>query len=147
MTRSDNCPTCSESAAAEAIVRSLVDAWNSKEIEWISSFFHEDFENHQLPLPVVRGLEAYREHLRRWFEAYPDLRLEIVTIFARGNRVCLETRAEGTPGATFFGVEPVPKRVNRALDIIELRDGKVWRQRGYWDFSLWTGRPSALAGR
>ena len=36
--------------------------------------------------------------------------------------------------------------VNRALDVLELRDGKVWRERGYWDFSLFAGAPSPLVG-
>lgn len=123
----------------------MVEAWNGRDVERICSSFHDDFENDQVPLPVVRGLDAYRAHLRHWFDAFPDLRLEIVTLFAEGDLVCLETQAEGSPAVSFFGVEPGGGRVNRALDVLELRDGKVWRQRGYWDFSLWTGHPSPLA--
>lgn len=135
-------------AAAKELVRALVDAWNGKDVEEICSFFHEDFENWQAPLGVVSGLDAYREHLRTWFEAFPDLRLEIVALFAECELVCLETAASGLgrPSSRFFGVSPARgERVNRALDVLVLRDGKVWRQRGYWDFSLWTGRPSPLA--
>jgi steroid delta-isomerase-like uncharacterized protein len=129
---------------ATGTVRALVDAWNSHDVERICAFFHEDFENHQAPLPPVIGLEAYRRHLAEWFAAYPDLRLEIVTLFSEDDRVCLETRATGTPARSFFGVEAPRGRDNRALDILDLRDGRVLRQRGYWDFSLWTGAPSPL---
>jgi len=129
---------------ANATVRALVDAWNSHDVERICAFFHDDFENYQAPLPPVIGLHAYRRHLTEWFAAYPDLRLEIVTLFADGGRVCLETRAIGTPARPFFGVEAPCGRDNRALDVLELRDGRVLRQRGYWDFSLWTGAPSPL---
>lgn len=126
-------------------MRALVDAWNRKDVDDICAFFHEDFENWQMPLPVVRGLAAYRRHLERWFSAYPDLRLEVVTLFAEGDHVCLETSATGWPRADFFGVHPErAARVNRALDILVFRDDKVWRQRGYWDFWLWTGHPSPL---
>jgi predicted ester cyclase len=129
-------------------VAALVEAWNSHDVERICAFFHEDFENWQAPLPTVRGLPAYREHLERWFSAYPDLRLEIVTLFAEGELVCLETRATGSPVGRFFGREPAAAEgVNRALDVLVLRDGKVWRERGYWDFSLFTGERSPLAGR
>jgi limonene-1,2-epoxide hydrolase len=145
--RFSDCPACAEGAAAEAVVRALVDAWNSKDVERICTYFHDDFENDQAPLPLVRGLSAYREHLARWFATYPDLRLEIVSLFAKGSVVCLETRALGSPRGSFFGVEPKGGRTNRALDVLELRGGKVWRQRGYWDFSLWTGYPSPLVGR
>lgn len=127
------------------IVRALVEAWNSHDIERICSFFHEDFENDQAPLGVVRGLDAYRKHLREWFAAYPDLRVEIETLFAEGELVSLETRSVGSGAGPFFRVEPERgKRVNRALDVLVLRGGKVWRQRGYWDFSLWTGHRSPL---
>lgn len=134
--------------SATEIVRDLVDAWNSQDVERICSFFHEDFENWQSPLPTVRGLEAYRRHLRHWFAAHPDLRMEIVTLFAEGDRVCLETRGVATSNGAFFGsTADGGPRENLALDVLELRDGKVWRERGYWDFSLWTGTASPLAGR
>jgi steroid delta-isomerase-like uncharacterized protein len=129
---------------AGATVRALVDAWNSHDVERICAFFHDDFENYQAPLPPVVGLDAYRHHLTEWFSAYPDLRLEIVSLFAESDRVCLETRARGTPARAFFGVEAAYGRDNRALDVLELRDGRVLRQRGYWDFSVWTGAPSPL---
>ena len=129
---------------AAATVRALVDAWNSHDVERICAFFHEDFENHQAPLPPVIGLDGYRRHLGEWFAAYPDLRLEIVSLFSEDELVCLETSATGTPVRSFFGVEAPQGHDNRALDVLELRDGRVHRQRGYWDFSLWTGAPSPL---
>jgi predicted ester cyclase len=129
---------------AGATVRALVDAWNSHDVERICAFFHDDFENHQAPLPPVIGLDAYRGHLREWFGAYPDLRLEIVSLFSERDLVCLETKATGTPARAFFGVDEPRGRDNRALDVLELRDGRVLQQRGYWDFSLWTGAPSPL---
>jgi predicted ester cyclase len=136
----------SERSAADT-VRGLVDAWNSHDVERITAFFHDDFENWQLPIPTVRGLDAYRRHLRHWFAAYPDLHMEIATLFAEGDLVCLETYGTGTPEQSFFGTSTGVARENRALDVLELRDGKVWRQRGFWDFSLWTGAPSPLTGR
>ena len=129
---------------AAATVRALVDAWNSHDVERICAFFHEDFENHQAPLSPVIGLDAYRRHLGEWFAAYPDLRLEIVSLFAEGELVCLETSATGTAARSFFGVEAPHGHDNRALDVLELSEGRVLRQRGYWDFSLWTGAPSPL---
>ena len=104
---------------ATGTVSALVDAWNSHDVERICTFFHEDFENHQAPLPPVIGLEAYRRHLAEWFAAYPDLRLEIVTLFGEGDRVCLETRATGTPARSFFGVETPRGRNNRAMRPLE----------------------------
>src|SRR6185503_13025855 len=119
-------PVADRSERSREVVRALVDAWNSHDVERICGFFHDDFENWQAPLPTVRGLDAYRTHLAHWFRAYPDLQLRIVTLFADGDRVCLETSATGSPAASFFAAEPAGNGgagVNRALDVLELRDG------------------------
>jgi predicted ester cyclase len=122
-------------------LRAVVEAWNSHDVERILRLFHEDYENDQAPLPPMRGLAAYREHLERWFAAYPDLRVEILTLVAEGDTVCMEARLETVAtGRGFFGEAPRGRRENRAMDVFVLREGKVWRQRGYWDFSLYTGR-------
>jgi predicted ester cyclase len=128
-------------------VRKLVEAWNSHDLERIGAFFHADFENHQLPLPPVIGRAAYLEHCRTWFAAYPDFRIEALTLFADGDLVCLESRATGTRAADFFGADPsgVPE-TNYALDLLEFRDGLIVRERGYWDYSVLTGRPAPRAG-
>jgi predicted ester cyclase len=130
---------------AKETLFAVCDAWNSHDLDRILALFHEDFVNDQQPLPVMHGLAAYREHLERWFEAYPTLRVEFLTVVAEGDTVCTEARLETEPvGAGFFGAPPEGRRENRAMDVFVLRDGKVWRQRGYWDFSLYTGRVSPL---
>jgi predicted ester cyclase len=130
-----------------AATRRLVDAWNSHDLSRIATFFADRFENHQLPLPPVIGLPAYLEHCGRWFEAYPDFRIEIVTLLGRGELVCLESRASGTRSEAFFGARPTGTRdVNCALDILEFEGGQIVRERGYWDFSVATGRVAPMAG-
>ena len=127
------------------MVRELVDAWNSHDVDRICAFMCDDFENWQAPIGTVRGVPAYRAHLERWFHAYPDLYLRIDTLFADGDLVCLETTATGTPSSSFFGVRSHPGKENRALDVLELRGGRVARQRGFWDFQAWTGMPAPQA--
>ncbi len=128
-------------------VLALVEAWNSHDLQRIADFFHDDFENHQLPLPPVVGLAAYLEHCRRWFEAYPDFRIEPLTLFGDGDLVCLESRGAGTRVSGFFGAEPSGRlEVNYALDVFELRDARILRERGYWDYSVLTGQPAPAAG-
>ena len=128
-------------------VRRLVAAWNSHDLERIRRFFHQTFANHQLPFPPVVGLDAYLAHCRHWFSAYPDFRIEIVTLFGSDDLVCLETRAEGARRERFFGTEPSGAReVVHALDVLEFVDGKIIRQRGYWDFSVVTGEVAPMAG-
>jgi predicted ester cyclase len=128
-------------------IRLLIEAWNSHDCGRIATFFHEDFENHQLPFAPIVGLPAYLEHCRHWFSAYRDFRIEVVTLFGELDLVCLESRGEGTRTGVFFGCEPSgTTEVNFALDVFEFRAGKVARERGYWDFSVATGRLAPMAG-
>jgi steroid delta-isomerase-like uncharacterized protein len=130
-----------------AAVRRLLAAWNSHDLERIGAFFAEDFENHQLPFPPVVGRAAYLEHCRHWFQAYPDFALEALTLFGEGDIVCLETRGTGTRREAFFGNEASGRReANYALDLLEFRDGLIVHERGYWDFSVYTGEPAPTAG-
>ena len=125
----------------------LVDAWNAHDLERIGGFFHEDFENHQLPFPPVIGRDAYLAHCAQWFAAYPDFRVEAVTLFGQGDLVCLETRGRGTRWGVFFGNEPSDAvELNCALDVLKFRDGRIIRDRGYWDFSVYTGERAPMAG-
>jgi hypothetical protein len=70
-----------------------------------------------------------------------------VTLVGSGDLVCLESRAEGTRRQPFFGHRPSDAReVNHAVDLLEFVDGKIARERGYWDFSVVTGQPAPMAG-
>jgi steroid delta-isomerase-like uncharacterized protein len=130
-----------------AAVRRLLDAWNSHDLERIGAFFHEDFVNHQLPFPPVVGRDAYLAHCAHWFAAYPDFWIEAVSLFGQGELVCLETRGGGTRRDGFFGTEPSGRtEVNCALDVLEFRDGLIAAERGYWDFSVYTGERAPMAG-
>ena len=127
-------------------VERLIDAWNSHDLQRIRPFFHEDFENHQLPFPPVVGLDAYLDHCRRWFAAYPDFHLTALVLFGQGELVCLESRGEGTRVAPFFGRPPSGRReCNFAVDVLEFERGRIRRERGYWDFSVATGLPAPMA--
>jgi predicted ester cyclase len=130
-----------------ATTRRLVEAWKSHDLERIRTFFDESFENHQPPLAPVIGLDAYIEHCRHWFEAYPDRQMEIVILFGAGDLVCLGLRGRGTRQGTFFGNEANGRLdLNSSLDVLEFRNGKIVRELGFWDFSVLTGELAPMAG-
>lgn len=124
-------------------IRRLIEAWNSHDLEAISRFFHIEFENHQAPFAPVIGLEAYLEHCRHWFAAFSDFRISEVTLFASGDIACLESLSKGTCKDSFFGLTPSEEsEVVHACDIFEFRQDLIYRERGFWDFSVATGSPA-----
>jgi limonene-1,2-epoxide hydrolase len=129
-----------------AAMRDLEEAWGSHDLGRIAQFFHDDFQNHQMPFEPVIGLDNYLQHCEHWFTAYPDLRFELISLFGQGDLVCLEHRAIGTSRASFFGnVARGREEVVQSCDVFEFRDGKIALERGYWDFSTTTGQLAPMA--
>lgn len=130
-----------------ASIYQLIDAWNSHDLDRIARFFHDDFENHQLPFPPVIGRDRYLDHCRRWFDAYPDFRIGAVVLFGQDELVCLESRGGGIRRGAFFGADADGRpEVNFACDVFEFRDGLIELERGYWDFSVYTGELAPQTG-
>lgn len=128
---------------ARAVVLRLVDAWNDHDLDAAADCVADAFENHQLPLGASVGRQPYLAHLRSWFEAYPDLRVEVRTCLAAGNIVCLEVIERGTRHGAFAGA-PATGRPETffGCDVFEVHDGRIAIQRGYWDYSVATGLPA-----
>jgi limonene-1,2-epoxide hydrolase len=134
---------------SEAVVRRLVAAWNAHDFDAVASCLSIDFENHQLPLGVTIGRDRYLDHLAGWYRDFPDLQVELRACFGFAGTVCAEVRESGRRARprgdsgdesggereTFFG-----------CDLFEVRDGRIVVQRGYWDYSVATGRLAPLAG-
>ena len=136
-----------DSGRARAVVLRLVDAWNAHDLAAVSECLHEDFENHQLPLGVTVGREAYLRHLTAWFDAYPDLHVTVRSCFGLGTLVCLETVESGVRTGRMGGAPPSRRRESFfGCDVFEVHDGRVAIQRGYWDYSVGTGLLAPRAG-
>jgi hydroxyacylglutathione hydrolase len=84
------------------------------------------------------GPDGLRAYWAEFFGATPDLRFEVQDMVAEGDQVAVHWAAKGTfagPNA-FQGIEPTFSRLDLAgLDIFDLRDGKIVRERAYTDGS------------
>jgi steroid delta-isomerase-like uncharacterized protein len=133
--------------AARAAVLRWIDALNAHDLEAVADSVAPDFENHQLPLGVMRGRERYVRHIERWFRAYPDLQVELRTCLAVGGMACAELIEHGTRTGEFNGAPPSGAHETFfGVDVFEVRDGRLAVQRGYWDYSVGTGLPAPMAG-
>lgn len=139
--------TVEQDRYAKELVLRFVAALNDHDLVAVADCVHVDFENHQLPLGVIVGREAYLRHLRSWFEAYPDLRVEVRTCVAAAGTVCAELIEHGTRSGIFNGTPPSGElETYFGCDVLEVRDGRIAIQRGYWDYSVATGLPAPRAG-
>jgi len=87
-------------ATAERFAQDWVAAWNSHDLDRILEHYHEDFEMSS-PLIIrltgepsgkLRGKPAIREYWRRALAAAPQLRFELVNVFAGVDSVVIHYR-------------------------------------------------------
>jgi steroid delta-isomerase-like uncharacterized protein len=66
--------------------------------------------------------------------AFPDAKLELLTLTTAPNMACVEMRATGTQTGELMGVPASGKAVDlRVVNIVELKDGLIYREREYID--------------
>ena len=72
--------------------------------------------------------------VQRAWTAFPDYHEELHQLIAEGNLVVAELTISGTQTGQWGGVPPTGKRIQfDEIVILEIKDGKVIRQRGVAD--------------
>ena len=120
---------------AASIHRELLDAWNRRDFQTYRSLLHPDYsytggDGKELTGGPDTGLGV----ARMYAEAFPDATTEIKKVVVQGDTAVAEFVARGTHKGDLMGVKPTGKRVEITIcNIIELRDGKAYREREYMD--------------
>jgi steroid delta-isomerase-like uncharacterized protein len=120
---------------AETIHRQMCDAWNRRDFDAVRSLLHPEYtymggDGKELTGGPDTGVNVAKAYAA----AFPDGRLEISATYAQGNAAVSELRATGTHQGSLMGIAPTGKRVDFVLcNVVELRDGKVYREREYFD--------------
>jgi steroid delta-isomerase-like uncharacterized protein len=91
------------------------------------------WESDTFPAPV-KGQEAIRQTFNEYFNAFPDMRIEIEQILATGDHVVVRYRSIGTHKGEFRGIAPTNRKVNiNGCNVHEVRNGLCIRTFGYFD--------------
>ncbi len=105
--------------------RVIEEVWNKGNFEAIDELFDPSFKSEDPMLGTV-DLDGFRESVKQYRTAFPDLKIEILSLVAEGNFVCTRWRATGTHRGPLLGMEPTGKKaVTNGLDFSEVRNGKV----------------------
>jgi steroid delta-isomerase-like uncharacterized protein len=118
------------------IVRELTaEIWNARRLERIPDFYATDYVADYRPYGALReGHEGIRGMVERAWEAFPDYHEELHELLAEGDRVVARFTISGTQNGPWGVLPPSGRRVEfDEIVILELRDGKVARQRGIAD--------------
>ncbi len=121
-------------SAKQDVLKEL-EVLNRQDVEGVLSFYTEDviFEDISLPEPL-KGKQAMREFMQAIYAAFPDLHVELRTIFGEESIVAAEYDLMGTHRGELEGHPPTGKTFRvRAVSVYEY-DGKLFtRETFYWD--------------
>lgn len=120
-------------------VRSLLEAWNRRDWEYIKASTAADSV-----LTVIgtgetfHGPEGFHQSDKMWADAFPDAKITEDRIIEAGDLVVVEYTGRGTntgPMVTSAGTVPATGRsvTLQFCDIFEVKNGKVQARRSYGD--------------
>lgn len=122
-----------------SIARRLYDGWNERAFEELADYGAEDAELVVVGTgDVFKGREGSLQYNQNWADAFPDGRITVDNMVASGDTVVVEFTGKGTHTGTLrtsMGDIPATGKslTLKLCDVLEFRDGKVARQRSYFD--------------
>ena len=120
--------------AATDIVREYIECWNRRDWDRYRAMIHPQYTYTGGDGQEQPGPDAGLAMARMFATAFPDGRINIKNLRADGDFVVAEFVGTGTHQGDLMGIAPTGKKVSMPVcDIIELRDGKIYREREYMD--------------
>ncbi|MCL5745022.1 MAG: ester cyclase [Acidobacteria bacterium] len=113
----------------------IAKAWNARDFNQLRNLYHPEYTyTGGDGKEMTGGPEAGLNVMKMYASAFPDGVLEVKRVFTQGDTAIAELTGRGTQTGEFMGVPPTHRRVEvRICNVIELRDGKAYREREYMD--------------
>jgi steroid delta-isomerase-like uncharacterized protein len=122
-----------------SIARRLYDGWNERAFEEIADYTTDDSELVIVGTgDVFKGREGALKYNQNWADGFPDGRITVDNMLTAGDTVLVEFTGHGTHTGTLrtsMGDIPATGKslTLHLCDVLEFRDGKIVRQRSYFD--------------
>ena len=112
-------------------------AWASHDVKKITSFFTNDCIYEDVASGAVRnGKKELEAFIKNILTAFPDLKVEIKSIFVSGDWVGSEWIMTGTRSGPSPYLPSAKKKFSiRGASITELQSGKIKRNSDYWNMT------------
>ncbi len=117
--------------------KQMFQAWNAREFDVFGSILHPDYTYTGGDGKEHSGGPQVGEAIAQMYAtAFPDATITIDKLYeVEGVSIC-EFVARGTHGGELMGIPATGKPVDiRVCNVIEIREGKVYREREYMDMA------------
>lgn len=110
--------------ANKAVVYRLIEAWNGGDIDALMAFWSPSMVHHGRTGTV--GAENTAVEMRRFLQAFPDLRMELHSVVAEGDLVSTRMTVLATHTGEYLGIPPTGRSIKCALmGQLRIVDGEV----------------------
>ena len=143
MTTSDESPAAAQLEANKAVIRSFVDAWNSRDFSRFQALMGQDAMLRIGGGAVPCNPADTRAIAQEWTTAFPDWHFDLRALIAKGDRVVAHMPYSGTHRQPILGVAPTNRSCSvDEIVIFRVNEGKIieawevydeagmWRQLG-----------------
>jgi len=143
MTTTAKSPTAAQLEANKAVIRSFVDAWNSRDFGRFQALMGQDAVLRIGDVVVPCNPAGTRAIAEEWTTAFPDWRFDLRALIAEGDRVVAHMPYSGTHRQPILGVDPTNRSCSvDEIVIFRVNEGKItqawevydeagmWRQLG-----------------
>lgn len=119
----------------KAIIQRFVDeVLNKKNVDALGDFMAEDMVDHNPPPIEKPGLEGMKDMIRMFFNAFPDLEVQVHDVIAEGDKVVMRGTTTGTHQGEFMGIAATGKKVSYGeIHVLRMADGKMAEHWGVED--------------
>lgn len=117
------------------IHRQSFEAVERKDLTVVRQLLHDDYAYTGTDGVEQSGPDYGVGIAEMYINAFPDMTIEITNQYSPDDKVSvIEFVARGTHQGELQGVKPTGKKVEqRVCSIVEVRDGKIYRERDYFD--------------
>jgi steroid delta-isomerase-like uncharacterized protein len=123
---------------ARKVIDIYIEAWNSRDIDAILSFFDEDcrYEDEALRKVMV-GHDQLRQFFETMYGAFSNLSFEVVSVFQATDCIAWEWIMAGNySGVGNSGLAPTGRAMRvRGASITEFKNDKIIRNTDYWNMA------------
>ena len=111
----------------------MVGAWNTRDFDSLRDLLHREYSYAAGTGKVLAGGPEVGVKIAKAFAgAFPDGAVQIARILVQGETAIAEMIGRGTHQGELFGLQPSGRTIEvNVCSIVDLRDGKVYRERMY----------------
>lgn len=111
------------------------EVWNQKKLDLIDELVSPDYVHHDSGTATVQaGIEGYKQFVRLFQNAFPDIRFTIQDEISEGDKVVIRWTVTGTHRGDLPDLPASDKTISLSgISIARLRDGKGVESWNNWD--------------